>query len=167
MYNQDAGMSRAEKHPKTRAQSRKRPNSNALPHGRPFLIGKNVNAVFCVLLASVTIALYTPVIGHSFVVLDDRDYVIANSHVHEGLSWNTVKWAFTSIEAANWHPLTWLSHALDYQLFALNPIGHHLDSVLIHALNAVLLFLVLGWVTKRVGPSLLVAALFAVHPHQR
>ena len=66
--------------------------------------------------------------------------------------------------AANWHPLTWLSHALDYQLFALNPAGHHLDSVLIHALNAVLLFLLLVWGTKRVGPSLLVAALFAVHP---
>jgi hypothetical protein len=66
--------------------------------------------------------------------------------------------------AANWHPLTWLSHALDYQLFALNPAGHHFDSVLIHALNAVLLFLLLGWATKRVGPSLLVAALFAVHP---
>ena len=69
-----------------------------------------------------------------------------------------------STDAANWHPLTWLSHALDYQLFALNPAGHHLDSVLIHALNAVLLFLLLVWVTKRVGPSLLVAALFALHP---
>ena len=77
---------------------------------------------------------------------------------------DTIKWAFTSTDAANWHPLTWLSHALDYQLFALNPAGHHLDSVLIHALNAVLLFLLLEWITKRVGPSLLVAALFAVHP---
>ena len=102
--------------------------------------------------------------GTRFVVLDDREYVIANSHVHGGLSWSTIKWAFVSTEAANWHPLTWLSHALDYQLFALNPVGHHLDSVLIHALNAVLLFLLLVWVTKRVGPSLLVAALFAVHP---
>ncbi len=81
-----------------------------------------------------------------------------------GLSWSTIKWAFASTEAANWHPLTWLSHALDYQLFALNPAGHHLDSVLIHAVNAVLLFLLLVWGTKRVGPSLLVAALFAVHP---
>jgi tetratricopeptide (TPR) repeat protein len=80
------------------------------------------------------------------------------------LSWATIKWAFASTDASNWHPLTWLSHALDYQLFALNPAGHHLDSVLIHALNAVLLFLLLVWTTKRVGPSLLVAALFAVHP---
>ncbi len=67
-------------------------------------------------------------------------------------------------QEGHWHPLTWLSHALDYQLFALNPAGHHLDSVLIHALNAVLLFLLLAWTTKRVGPSLLVGALFAVHP---
>jgi tetratricopeptide (TPR) repeat protein len=96
--------------------------------------------------------------------LDDRDYVTANFHIHGGLAWSTIKWAFTSTAAANWHPLTWLSHALDYQLFGLNPAGHHLDSVLIHALNAVVLFLLLSWVTKRVGPSLLVAALFAVHP---
>ena len=112
----------------------------------------------------VTITLYLPATGNSFVVFDDRDYVTENPYVHDGLSWNTIKWAFTSTAAANWHPLTWLSHALDYQLFALNPAGHHLDSVLIHALNAVLLFLLLAWVTKRVGPSLLVAALFALHP---
>jgi len=128
------------------------------------LTSKNRNAILCVLLAAVTIALYSPVIGYSFIVLDDHDYVTANAHIRGGLHWNTVKWAFTSTEAANWHPLTWLSHALDYQLFALNPAGHHLDSVLIHALNAVLLFLLLVWVTKRVGPSLLVAALFALHP---
>jgi protein O-mannosyl-transferase len=122
------------------------------------------NAALCVLLALATVALYSPVIGHSFVVLDDREYVTANPHIHDGLSWNTLKWAFTSTEAANWHPLTWLSHALDYQLFALNPAGHHLDSVLIHSLNAVVLFLLLALVTKRAGPSLLVAALFALHP---
>ncbi|MGB8890279.1 MAG: tetratricopeptide repeat protein [Candidatus Korobacteraceae bacterium] len=117
----------------------------------------------CLLLAAVTIAVYSPVMGHSFVVLDDREYVTANAHIRS-LGWNTIKWAFTSTEAANWHPLTWLSHAIDYQLFALNPAGHHFDSVLIHALNAVLLFLGLSWITKRVRPSLLVAALFALHP---
>jgi len=121
-------------------------------------------AVLCILLAAATVALYFPVSGHAFLTFDDHDYVVANSHIHEGLAWSTVKWAFTSRAAANWHPLTWLSHALDYQLFALNPAGHHLDSVLIHALNAVLLFLLLAWITKRVRPSLLVAALFAWHP---
>jgi len=70
----------------------------------------------------------------------------------------------TSIEQANWHPLTWFSHALDYQLFALNPTGHHFTSLLLHTLNAVLLFLLLAWATGRAGPSLLVAALFALHP---
>jgi protein O-mannosyl-transferase len=125
---------------------------------------KRWNTASCVLLALVTIALYSPVIGHSFVVFDDRDYVTANPYIRGGLGWSTIKWAFTSTAAANWHPLTWLSHALDYQLFALHPAGHHLDSVLIHALNAVVLFLLLAWVTKRAGPSLLVAALFAWHP---
>lgn len=157
-------MSRAKTLSKARAQSRKRPNLTAPPRTGTFLAGKNLNTVFCVLLAAATIALYSPVLGYSFVVLDDREYVIANSHIHGGLGWDTIKWTFTSTTAANWHPLTWLSHALDYQLFALNPTGHHLDSVLIHALNAVVLFLLLAWVTKRVGPSLLVAALFAVHP---
>ncbi|MFZ0479672.1 MAG: tetratricopeptide repeat protein [Terriglobales bacterium] len=116
------------------------------------------------LLSAATLALYSPVLGYSFIVLDDHDYVTANPHVHGGLSWSTIRWAFTSTEAANWHPLTWLSHAFDYQLFALNPIGHHLDGVLLHSLNAVVLFLLLSWATKRMGPSLLVAALFAVHP---
>jgi len=148
---------------KKRTQSPKRAHPKALER-EPFLTGHSLKAVLCVLLAAMTLVLYSPVLGHSFLVSDDHDYVTANPHIHEGLSWNTIKWAFRSTEAANWHPLTWLSHALDYQLFALNPAGHHFDSVLIHALNAVLLFLLLAWVTKRVGPSLLVAALFAVHP---
>ncbi len=157
-------MSRAKTLSKTRAQGRKSPKAKAPPRTGPFLTGKNLNIVLSLLLGAVTVALYSPVIGHSFVVFDDRDYVTANPYVHGGLGWNTIKWAFTATAAANWHPLTWLSHALDYQLFALNPAGHHLDSLLIHALNAVLLFLLLRWVTKRVGPSLLVAALFALHP---
>ena len=156
-------MSRTKPVPNAHGKIRQRPNSRALSRTEP-LAGKNLKTVLCVLLAGVTIALYSPVLGHSFVVLDDREYVTANSHIHGGLDWNTIKWAFMSIEAANWHPLTWLSHALDYQLFALNPVGHHFDSLLIHALNAVLLFLLLEWVTKRIGPSLLVAALFALHP---
>jgi hypothetical protein len=157
-------MTRANTLSKTRAQVRKRPSPKAPPTTGTFATGKKLNTILCALLAVATIALYSPVIGYSFVVLDDRDYVTANFHVHGGLAWNTIKWAFTSTAAANWHPLTWLSHALDYQLFALNPAGHHFDSVLIHALNAVLLFLLLAWVAKRVGPSLLVAALFALHP---
>ena len=157
-------MSRAKTLAKASSQIRKRPTPKKHSRTEPRLTGKKLITALCVLLAVATIALYSPVVGHSFVVLDDHDYVVANAHVHGGLSWATIKWAFASTEAANWHPLTWLSHAFDYQLFALNPAGHHLDSVLIHALNAVLLFLLLFWGTKRVRPSLLVAALFAVHP---
>ncbi len=128
------------------------------------LTNANRNAILSLLLAVATIALYSPVIGYPFLVFDDHDYVTANFHIHRGLAWSTIKWAFKSTAAANWHPFTWLSHALDYQLFAMNAAGHHLDSVLLHAINAVLLFLLLWWVTKRTRPSLLVAALFALHP---
>ncbi len=164
MYNRVDEMSRSRAVPKTLAQRRRAPNPRAVPKSGPFLSGTNLNIVLCVLLAAATVALYIPVIGYPFVVLDDTDYVTSNLHVHGGLSWSTIKWAFTAFTAANWHPLTWLSHAFDYQLFALNPAGHHLDSVLIHALNVVLLFLVLQWLTGRVGSSLMVAALFAWHP---
>ncbi len=148
---------------KTRAQAPRKPQPPSDKDA--ILAGKKLIAVLSVLLAGATVALYSRVIGYSFVVLDDREYVTGNSHVQEGLTWSTVKWALTSTEtAAYWHPLTWLSHALDCQLFGLNPAGHHFDSVLIHALNAALLFLLLVWITKRVGASLFVAALFAVHP---
>ncbi len=157
-------MSRAKTLSRTHAQAGKRPDPKTPAATGPFLAGKTLNIILCVALALATIAFYSPVSGHGFLKFDDQDYVTANIHIHGGLAWSTIKWAFTSTEAANWHPLTWLSHALDYQLFALNPAGHHWDSVLIHALNAVLLFLLLEWVTKRVGPSLLVAALFALHP---
>ncbi len=157
-------MSRTKTPSQTGSQVGKRPTSKKHLKTEPFLSGKRLVAVLCAVLGAASIAVYSPVLGHPFLVLDDREYVVANSHIHHGLSWDTIKWAFASTEAANWHPLTWLSHAFDYQLFALNPVGHHLDSVLIHALNVVLLFLVLWWMTRRVGPSLFVAALFAVHP---
>src|SRR5271154_5724095 len=98
-------MSRAKTLAKARAESRGRPHTAAPARTGPSLTGKNLNAILCVLLAAVTIALYSPVIGHSFIVLDDREYVIANPHIHDGLGWSTIKWAFTSTEAANWHPL--------------------------------------------------------------
>lgn len=122
------------------------------------------NVILCLLLVVATLALYNPVNRHPFVNYDDDRYVTDNPHVHAGLSWDTVTWAFSTTEQANWHPLTWLSHALDYQLFHGNATGHHFTSLLIHALNAVLLFLLLVRATGRVGPSLFVAALFALHP---
>lgn len=157
-------MSRAQTTAKARTQAREKPQPITHPGRGPLLSGATLNTVLCLLLAAVTVALYSPVLSYSFLGWDDRYYVTENSHIHGGMAWSTIKWAFTSFDQANWHPLTWLSHALDYQLFALDPAGHHFDSVVLHALNAVLLFLLLEWVTKRVGPSLLVAALFALHP---
>ena len=95
---------------------------------------------------------------------DDNGYVTNNPHVRAGLSVETVRSAFTTTELANWHPLTWLSHALDYQMFGLNPAGHHDTNILLHAANVVLLFLLLQWTTGFTWRSLAVAALFAVHP---
>lgn len=120
--------------------------------------------VLGLLLVVVTLALYNPVSRNGFVNFDDDRYVTENPQVHAGLRWSTLTWAFTSLDQANWHPLTWLSHALDYQLFKLNPIGHHYTSLLLHALNALLLFLILRWFTGYSARSLMVAALFAVHP---
>jgi Flp pilus assembly protein TadD len=122
------------------------------------------NKIVCLLLAVVTLALYNPVNRHPFVNYDDDRYVINNPHVRQGLTADTIAWSLTATEQANWHPLTWMSHALDCSLFRLNPAGHHFTSVLLHVVNVILLFLLLMWATGRLGPSLFVAALFAVHP---
>ncbi len=126
--------------------------------------GRKEIVISCLLLAVVTLAIYTPANFHPFVSYDDNGYVTENVHVRAGLSWKTLPWALTTTEADNWHPLTWLSHTLDYQLYGLNPTGHHFTNVLLHVFNVVLLFLLLGRVTGAAGRSLLVAALFALHP---
>jgi Tfp pilus assembly protein PilF len=122
------------------------------------------NAIVSLLLAVFTLALYNPVSRHPFVNYDDDRYVTDNPHIRQGLTADTFTWALTSTEQANWHPLTWMSHALDVSLFRLNPAGHHFTSVLLHVPNVILLFLLLIWGTGRFGPSLFVAALFAMHP---
>jgi protein O-mannosyl-transferase len=120
--------------------------------------------VLGLLLVVVTLALYNPVSHNGFVNFDDDRYVTDNLRVRAGIRWSTISWAFTSLDQANWHPLTWLSHALDCQLFHLNPAGHHYTSLLLHATNALLLFLILQWFTGYTARSLMVAALFALHP---
>lgn len=115
-------------------------------------------------LATCTLILYSPVGNHPFINYDDPDYVVGNVHIKDGLSWKTLTWALTSTEQANWHPLTWMSHALDFQLFGANPAGHHWMSVAIHTFNVVLLFLLLQRVSGYTGRSFLVAAMFAWHP---
>jgi protein O-mannosyl-transferase len=120
--------------------------------------------VLCLVLVAATLAVYNPVNRNAFVNFDDDHYITGNPHVLAGLNWSTVKWAFTNYYEANWHPLTWLSHALDAQLFGLNPVGHHYTNVVLHGLNAVLLFLLLQSATGFTWRSLMVAALFALHP---
>src|SRR5580698_2506032 len=123
-----------------------------------------LTVVSCLLLVVATLAIYSRVRSNPFTSFDDDTYVVRNLHVQAGVTWKTVTWALTSTAQSNWHPLTWMSHALDCQLYGLNPAGHHLTSVFIHALNVVLLFLLLLRATGHWGRSLLVAALFALHP---
>lgn len=111
-----------------------------------------------------TFAVYSRTIKNPFSDLDDGGYVTENRHVQQGLTWGTVSWALTTTAATNWHPVTWLSHALDYELFRLDPAGHHSTSILLHAFNVVLLFLLLDRATGARARSCLVAAVFALHP---
>jgi tetratricopeptide (TPR) repeat protein len=111
-----------------------------------------------------TLAAYAGVLSNEFVNYDDPDYVTANPNVQAGLTNASVRWAFTTTRASNWHPLTWLSLQLDYQLFHLRPWGFHLTSLLLHCANALLLFVVLDAMTGMVWRSAVVAALFAWHP---
>ena len=120
--------------------------------------------MFSLLLFAAVLASYSSIIHNQFLDYDDNEYITNNAHVKAGLTWANVQWAFSTSEEANWHPLTWLSHELDSELFGLNPVGHHVVNVLLHAVNAVLLFLLLQSATGFRWRSLMVAALFALHP---
>jgi hypothetical protein len=115
-------------------------------------------------LVLATIIAYQPVCNNRFVNYDDDKYVTNNANIKNGLTSQSLLWAFTSQDASNWHPLTWISHILDFQLFGLSPLGHHLISVLLHIINILLLFYILQKITGAVWPSAFVACLFAVHP---
>jgi Tfp pilus assembly protein PilF len=115
-------------------------------------------------LVAVTLTVYAQVMSHQFIILDDNRYIRENPMVNRGLTLTGIAWAFTTFHAANWHPLTWLSHMLDSQIFGLNAGGHLLVNALIHASNTVLLFLFLRRVTGAKWQSAIVAALFALHP---
>ena len=118
----------------------------------------------CGLLALLVAIVFGQTLRHDFIDLDDSQYVFDNPHVRDGLSLQGIVWAFTQRHEANWHPLTWISHMLDCQMYGLWAGGHHLTSVLLHAATAILLFLALRRMTGRLGCSALVAALFAIHP---
>lgn len=115
-------------------------------------------------LTIVTLIVFGQVCRNGFVGYDDPYYVTNNPHVKYGISRESVIWAFTSTFSANWHPLTWLSHTADCQLFGLNPLWHHLTSVLFHTANTLLLFWILKRMTGKIWASAFVAAAFALHP---
>ncbi|MGA2092465.1 MAG: hypothetical protein ABSH16_03525, partial [Sedimentisphaerales bacterium] len=94
-------------------------------------------------LVLATLIAYEPVRHNGLVGYDDDGYITKNYDVQSGITQQSVRWAFTNLNAANWHPLTWLSHIVDCQLFGLNPMGHHFVSVLFHIFNALLLFWIL------------------------
>lgn len=120
--------------------------------------------MLCLLLALVTAALYWPMMRHDFVDYDDRHYLLDNPHVSPGLTWSGILWSFQCGYAANWHPLTWISHMIDFSLYGLNPSGHHLTNLLFHVANTLLLFLLLRQMTGSLWRSFFVAAFFGWHP---
>lgn len=120
--------------------------------------------LLCFVIALLTLLLYLPVRQDGFLTFDDPTYITNNRVVQGGLTLHGLYWAFTTSTASNWHPLTWLSHMLDCQLFGLDPAAHHLMNVLWHTANSVLLLLLLYRLTNSLWPSAFAAALFAWHP---
>ncbi len=115
-------------------------------------------------LTGLVLIVYWPVQHHDFLVWDDFEYVVENPHVRSGLSLRNVLWAFTTVHASYWHPITWLSHMLDCTLYGLNPRGHHFNNVLIHLGSTLLLFSTLKKMTGAPWRSAFAAALFSLHP---
>jgi len=125
---------------------------------------KKIVLWICLCIALLTFAVYGQARNHAFIDFDDYEYITENPHVRSGLNMDNVVWAFTSYHSNNWHPITWISHMADVQIFGLNPAGHHLVNVFLHILNTILLLLLLRRMTGDLWPSAFVAALFALHP---
>ncbi|PYJ43923.1 MAG: hypothetical protein DME80_07540 [Verrucomicrobia bacterium] len=133
------------------------PRSRATTFGRPDLL-------ILLGLAVMTFAIYAQVIGHQFITLDDDAYIRENAMVNRGVTLAGVAWAFTTFDQRNWHPLTWIAHMIDSQLFGMNAGGHLVVNALINVANTLLVFWFLFRTTHARWPSALVAALFALHP---
>ena len=121
-------------------------------------------AAVCVVLAMVTFFTFRDVRSSDFLTYDDLGYILQNQHVRQGLTMQNMAWAFTTFYAANWHPLTWISHMLDWNFYGNSPGGHHITNLCLHAANVILLFLLLLCMTGYTGRSAIVAFLFALHP---
>ena len=127
-------------------------------------VRKHPVTIICVFLTIAICSVYLQVKDHQFINMDDGQYVTENSHVLSGLNLGNIKWALTRVYAANWHPLTWISHMMDVNIFGMNPGMHHLTNVIFHVLNSILLLIVLNQMTGALWRSAAVAALFALHP---
>ena len=122
--------------------------------------------LLALLLGAITLGVFAPVRHFEFIELDDPEYVSANAVVQQGFTLAGIKWAFQPGHSGNWHPLTWLSHMADVELFGTGASGPHVENALLHALNAALVFLWLSGLTGSPGRSAAVAALFALHPQR-
>ena len=125
---------------------------------------KSRDILVCLFLVISTLFVYWQVSKYDFVDFDDNEYVYDNRHVQGGFTLENIKWAFTTNTASIWHPLTWLSHMLDYQFYGLNPGRHHLINLLFHIVNTLLLFFVFRKMTGQLWQSAFIASLFALHP---
>jgi protein O-mannosyl-transferase len=134
-------------------------SSNSLHHVRSEIW-------ICLFLTILTLAVYHQVGSHQFVNFDDGGYIYENPRVVDGLTIDNIVWAFTTGHESNWHPVTWISHMIDCNIYGLDPGRHHATNLFIHICNALLLFLLLRKLTGELWPSALVAALFSIHPLQ-
>ena len=125
---------------------------------------KQLQALIVLFLILSTLLVYWRVLKFDFVNYDDDLYIMDNPHVQDGLTVESIAWAFTTTQAGNWHPLTWLSHMLDNQIYGLNPGRHHLTNLMFHIANTLLLFFLFKKMTGQLWPSAFIAALFALHP---
>ena len=148
-------------------------NRDGYPHTtrkkKPLFSEKSIiikcrDALLCLFLIATTVTVYFQIHNHDFVNYDDNVYITENSHVQKDLTLDSITWAFTTNYASNWHPITWLSHMIDYQLFGMNPGPHHLSNLFLHIINSLLIFIILKKMTGRFWPSGFVAAFFALHP---
>jgi protein O-mannosyl-transferase len=133
--------------------------------GRPVGLNEHwIVCAVCLFLAAATWLVFGQTVHHEFVNFDDNTYVYENPIVQKGVTAEGLRWAFTSVHASNWHPVTWISHMVDCQIYGLNAGGHHLTNVLLHMATVIVLFLVLRQLTGFLWRSAFVAAVFAIHP---
>ena len=125
---------------------------------------ENADSIVFLVLTIACLIVYGQLINADFINIDDHSYVYKNPPVLSGINWDSIRWSFTAFHSSNWHPLTWLSHALDVQLFGLKPGFHHATNIIFHIINSILAFVVFRRFTGDFWKSAIIAALFALHP---